>query len=387
VLLVPVTSAVTGAARHLGHAATTYAVVANGFGGVAGCAAGGVAVLSYTAIGCSLYGLVGSVFATTIGGAWWAWALAAWVVIAGLGGVAVNTNVAVVAVGVVVQLVAVAAVVWSALAHPAEGLNVAGLAPTGLGGAGAAGVGAVLAFGIAAFIGYESPASYVEETRSPRHISRAGHLTLLFLGGCYVLVAWAVGVGYGPHQVIAVSRDPSSGMPLGLLGGYAPIGALVLVVGIGLSLLSFHHLIARYLYRLGVDRVLPARLGAVGSGVRVGAPLVAWWVQAALVLAVIVATAAGGADAATGLFVPASTVGAVGVLAALTWSAWAAGRFFSRGGGDREGWWTRRTAPLLGTACGGAVLAVVAAPAPTRGVRHGRAGSAEGGGPAGPAVG
>jgi hypothetical protein len=55
--LAPVTGAVMAAARHVGHAATVYAVLARGFGGVAGVAGGAVAVAAYTAIGCSLYGL------------------------------------------------------------------------------------------------------------------------------------------------------------------------------------------------------------------------------------------------------------------------------------------------------------------------------------------
>src|SRR5262245_15629522 len=51
--LVPVTGAVMAAARHMGHAATVYAVLAHGFGGVVGVAGGTVAVAAYIAIGCS----------------------------------------------------------------------------------------------------------------------------------------------------------------------------------------------------------------------------------------------------------------------------------------------------------------------------------------------
>jgi amino acid transporter len=361
IALVPVTGAVVAASRHLGNAATTYAVLARGLNPTIGVAGGVVALVSYTAIGCSLYGLLGSVLASAVGGPWWAWAAGAWAAVGLLGGVSLPTNVTVIGVGVLVQLGVVAAVVWSALSHPVGPVSLDGLSPSGLGANGAAGLGGVLAFGIAAFIGFESPASYVEETRNPRSVVAACFAALGFLGVCYAMVAWAVQVGYGPDRVIATAQDTRSGMPLGLLGGYAPVGELVLVVSIGLSLLSFHHLAARYLYRLGWDGVLPRWLGYVGQGVRAGAPMAASSTQSALTLAVIAVAGIVGVDPFTGLFVPASTLAAVGILTVLTASCAAAGRFFARGGGTRESWWTRRVAPGLGVVCGGGVLGVVVA--------------------------
>jgi amino acid transporter len=359
--LAPVTGAVMAAARHVGHAATVYAVVARGFGGTAGVASGLVAVAAYTAIGCSLYGLLGSVLAGTLGGPWWGWALAAWVVVAGFGAVALTTNVTVIAVGVAVQLVIVGVVIGVGLFHPATSVGLTGFAPSRLLAGGWAGVGGVLAFGVAAFIGYESPASYVEETRTPTAVVRGGFAGLGFLGVLYAVAAWAVGLAYGCSQVVSAARDPKSGMPLSLLGGYAPLGVLVLVVGIVLSMLSFHQLAARYLYRLGRDRVLPAGLGRVGRGVHAGAPQTGSWVQSAIALVVIVVAAALGVDPVAGLFVPASTFAAVAVLTMLAAASAAAGRFFARGGGGREGWWIRRLFPASGAVFAGAVAGVVVA--------------------------
>jgi amino acid transporter len=255
----------------------------------------------------------------------------------------------------------VGAVIAAGLGHPAAGLTVTGFAPAQLLGGGWASVGGVLAFGVAAFIGYESPASYVEETRTPTAVVRAGFAGVGFLGVLYAVAAWAVGLAYGSTQVVSAARDPRSSMPLGLLGGYAPLGVLVLVVGIVLSMLSFHHLAARYLYRLGRDRVLPTALGRVGHGVRAGSPQAASWVQSAIALVVIVVTAVLGVGPVAGLFVPASTFAAVGVLAVLAAASAAAGRFFARGGGDRDGWWTRRLFPPAGTVAAGGVCAVVVA--------------------------
>jgi amino acid transporter len=363
VALLPATVTFPAAARHLGHAATMYALAARGLGRVAGVAVGTVALVSYAAIGCSLFGLLGVELAGAAGGVWWAWALAAWALIALLGGISLVANVVLIGVGVAAQLIVLAAVVVIAYRHPAEGISLVGFAPSGLMTFGPAGLGGVLAFGIAAFIGYESSATYVEETRSAVTVRRAALAALLSLGVLYAATAWAVGVGYGPARVVDAARDPAgSGLPLGLLGAAAPLAKVLLLVAVGLSMLSFHHLQARYLFRLGHEGVLPACLGRVGGGARAGAPAAASLAQSGVGLAVIAVTAAAGVDPFTGLFVPASTLAAIGVLAMLTVASWAAGRYFVvHGGGANESWVTKRLAPVLGVVCGAVVLAVVVA--------------------------
>jgi amino acid transporter len=362
-VLLPATVTFPAAARHLGHAATMYALAAQGLGRVAGVAVGAVALVSYAAIGCSLFGLLGVELSSTAGGPWWAWALAAWALIALLGGISLVANVVLIGVGVAAQLVVLVAVIVVAYRDPAEGISFTGFAPANLLTFGPAGLGGVLAFGIAAFIGYESSASYVEETRSPVAVRRAALAALLSLGVLYAVTAWAVGVGYGPAQVVDAARDPAtSGLPLGLLGAAAPWAKVLLLVAIVLSMLSFHHLQARYLFRLGHEGVLPGWLGRVGGGARAGAPTTASLAQSGIGLAVIAVTAAAGVDPFTGLFIPASTLAAIGVLAMLTVASWAAGRYFVvHGGGANESWVTKRLAPILGVVCGAAVLAVVVA--------------------------
>jgi amino acid transporter len=360
--LVPITAAFTAASRHLGHAATSYALLSQGWGRVAGVAGGAVAVVSYAAIGCSLLGLFGYLLSGVLGGAWWLWALLAWAVTALLGGAPLTANVTAIGLGVIAQLVIVAVVVWTAVTHPAESaVRVVGFAPSDVLSQGLSGLGGLLAFGVAAFVGYESVASYVEEIRATAALRRASFAALAFLAGGYALAAWAVAVGYGPDRVVGVARDAGSGMPLSLLGSAAPVGVLALLVAIVMSMVSFHALVARYLFRLGLERVLPSRLGRVNRGSRAGAPTAASLTQSGLSLAVLAVTAVAGVDPYAGLFVPASTLAAVGVLALLTGSSGAAGRFFARGGGGHEGVMVRRVAPVAGVLLGGLVLAVVVA--------------------------
>jgi hypothetical protein len=57
----------------------------------------------------------------------------------------------------------------------------------------------------------------------------------------------------------------------------------------------------------------------------------------------------------------AGGAGACGVLGVLAAASAAAGRFFAHGGGDREGWWSRRLFPPVGAVAAGGVCAVVVA--------------------------
>ena len=80
-----------------------------------------------------------------------------------------------------------------AFSHPAgPGVAAAGRNPAELI---APGVGAVFAFGIAAFIGFESGSIYSEECRDPRRtVGRATFVALAFTGISYAVSAWAMTV-------------------------------------------------------------------------------------------------------------------------------------------------------------------------------------------------
>ena len=84
--LVPLTVGYVAASRHLGHAASAYALLAHGLGRGVGVAGAAVALVCYSAIGTSLFGLLGVVVVGWLQvGVWWQWALLAWAVVALLG--------------------------------------------------------------------------------------------------------------------------------------------------------------------------------------------------------------------------------------------------------------------------------------------------------------
>jgi amino acid transporter len=355
--LAPALVGFAAAARHVGQAATTYAILGTGLGRVAGTAGVAVALVSYAAVEASLFGLVGLTAASHMGGRWWAWALLAGVVVTVVSRLRVSANAVFLGAVVVAQLVVVGSVIWTGTTAPADGsLSWAGLAPSTLAEAGWAGLGALAAFGFAAFIGVETIASYGEEARSPKAVARATLAALVTLGLLYVATPWALASAVGPGRVVDAARDPRGPLPWVLLGGYSSVGVLVLVAAIGAAMLAFHNLAARYLYALGREGLLPQGLGRVGRGTGAGAPATASMVQSVVMFGVVVVVAVTGGDPFSALFIPASTLAAIGVLSLLVACSGAAARFFASGGGANEG---RRVATIatVGTVTGGTVWA------------------------------
>jgi amino acid transporter len=248
-----------------------------------------------------------------------------------------------------------------ALSHPAGGaITTDGLLPGNLF---AAGFGAVLAFGIASFTGFESGAIYSEEVKDPRRtVARATYIAVAFTGLFYAFSAWALTVVTGPENAPAATAENGPGVVFGTLGEFAgtivaDIATVLFITSVLAALLSFHNGVARYLFALGRERVLPRFLGATSS--RTGAPVAGSAIQSLLALVVFLAFAFAGRDPLFDLFTWLSGMSAVGVVLLMTLtSAAVVGYFNSRLRGPETAW-QRIIAPLLGTILLGAVLVVL----------------------------
>jgi amino acid transporter len=347
-------------ARHVPHAATVYALLSHGLGRPVGVAGAAVAVVSYTAMGCSLFGLLGVTMAGLVGGTWWVWAGIAWAVVGALGVAHVHLSARVLAVTLIAELVVLGVLDVVAFTHPAGG--TISLAPLSTKDLFVNGVGGVFALGIAAFVGYESGPVFAEEAKTSRTVARATFATLVFLAVFYAVSAWALPVAVGTTNVVDQARDTSAGLPFSILAdrfgpGMVEVATLLLASSIFAAMLSFHNTVARYLFALGRERVVPEALARIGtSGRRTGAPIGGSLVQSAISATVLGLFVLAHADPFTTLFTWLSTVGAVGVLTLLVGCSWAALRFFRHGGGTAETWWVRAGAPTLGIGCGAAIL-------------------------------
>lgn len=406
----------TRLARDVPHAATFAALLTHGLGRAAGTAAAFVAVLSYNSVQIALYGLLGATAAGQLGGPWWAWALLAWAAVAVIGYRGVTLGAPVVAIVLALELGMIALFDVTALTHPAHTDIGAWLAPWRPDLLAVDGVGGVLAFGVAAFLGFETTAAFGEEARTEHSVGRATGTCLAFLGIFYGISAWALAVAVGPDHIADIARDPNSGIPFSVLAtDLGPIGPFMAAAGVTLlagsvlgAMIALHQVVARYLYALGREHVLPRALafissphdtfrGAahrIGTGRRAarhsppppssytpqrrrrgrpgGVPIVGSATQSALALTAILAAALLGLDPIATIFTGLATLAALGLLTLMTGTCLAVIAYYSPrrrsaqpatdpaepraprpafpagGRGDPPSWWERCGAPLLG---------------------------------------
>lgn len=122
-----------------------------------------------------------------------------------------------------------------------------------------------LAFGLLSFTGFEAGAVLAEETENPRHnIPRAIFLSVLFGGIFYVIVTYATSIGFGVQE--AAEAWPASAAGLVAVVPSAWLGTLVLFAVAASSLicgLGVHTAVARMLFAMGRERVLPTQLSDI----------------------------------------------------------------------------------------------------------------------------
>lgn len=210
--------------------------------------------------------------------------------------------------------------------------------------------GLALMFGFTSFLGFESAALYGEETLDPRRsIPRAIYLSVLIVGGFYVLTSWVVVGAIGAGQVRSTAHAELGNLLFTLNDRYVTawvtdVMAVFLCTSVFASMLALHNAAARYMFALGRERLLPPALGRLHP--RRYAPSAASAVQTALTVLVVGVFAAAGLDPYLNLATSMAGVGTLGVVALQAAAAVAIVAFFRRRG-DRR-WWRTAVAPALG---------------------------------------
>lgn len=268
--------------RFVTNAGAFYAYVAQGIGRPAGIGAAILAFIAYNAMQVGIWGMFGFQTAEFLGGQfgwttpWWAWVLLGIVAVGFMGAHRIDLSVKVIAILVALEFVVVIVFDILAFGNPPEGFSAAPISPSELF---VPGVGAVLAFGIAAFMGFESGAIYGEEARDPRHtVQRATFIAVSIIGAFYALSTWALALAIGPERIVADGGigPEEAGPPLffdfvaahlGTVG--VDIMSLLFITSLLAALISFHNAVARYAFSLGREGVLPKQLALLRNG---GAP-------------------------------------------------------------------------------------------------------------------
>jgi len=352
--------------RYMLNAGGFYPYVAQGLGRGWGVAASFVALLAYSSIQTGLFGLfgVGSAdFAARhlhVQVPWWVGSSLALAAVAVLGVRKVDLNAKVLSALLTCEVGAMLLFDAGSFSHPAGGsVSFAGLMPHNLL---VPGVGGVFAFGVASYLGFEQGAVYSEESRDPRRtVAHATYTTVAVIGVLYTISAWALAVGVGSDRIVARAKDPASGIPFSLLADdfgvpVATAANVLLLTSVFACMLSIHNCVARYVFAMSRDRVLPVRLVRTGKGS--AAPVAGSLIQSLAAAVTVLVFAVLGRDPLTELFTWLSYVGAVGVLLLMTATSLAVVGFFRRRPELPASRWQRVVAPLLATASLTAVTVV-----------------------------
>lgn len=326
--------------RHVINAGAIYIFVSRGLGRVPGVGAAFVALLAYAAMQVGLFGGIGAVAAGFLDPRlgvempWWCYAAAAWLLIffCGRRRVEVNSRV----LGILMAAECLLLLVFDAimLEHPHGGR--VSLATLSLHNVTNVSIVVAIVVCVSSYVGVEDAVNYGEEARRDS-IGRAMVSCVVVAAIVYALSAWAMSVAAGPAEVVAAARAEGFELIFTLAGGVAGPGLVdaghaLLLTSLFASALAFQNTLARYLFALGRDGVLPAVLGVTSP--RTGAPANASMAHSVLALAVIAAAAIGRWDPMITLFFWMGALAGLGVVALMTLASAAVVGFFW---GDHRG--------------------------------------------------
>ncbi|MDO5728010.1 MAG: APC family permease [Actinomycetaceae bacterium] len=359
VILVFFTVGYAAMSRKITNSGAFYAYISAGLGKRQGIAASWLAFVSYNAMQIGLYGLFGFTFSSILHQwtglfiPWWVTALIGAFVVGLLGVSAIDLAVKVVSVLVVLEFITVIGFNILAFAHAPEGISAAPYAPENFFGVG---TGTLLAFGIAAFMGFESGTIYSEEAREPeRTVPIATYTAVLIIALFYSFAAWALAQGTGSSQIVARSQEAGPDLMFNMLRdfGYAvaaDIANVLFLTSLFAALIAFHNTVARYAMSLGREAVIPRFLARTSDK---QAPVAGSLAQSALAVFMIIVFAIFGMNSPLGELYPVLTLftwltnaGAFGLVFLLVVTSVAVIGYF-RGRSEEHSAWVRLIAPAI----------------------------------------
>ena len=359
VVLIFFTVGYAAMSRDITNSGAFYSYISAGLGKRQGIAASWLAFVSYNAMQIGLYGLFGFTFSsileqwTGLAIPWWVTALVGALIVGLLGVSAIDLAVKVVSVLVVLEFITVIGFNILAFINAPEGISLQPYAPESFFGVG---TGTLLAFGIAAFMGFESGTIYSEEAREPqRTAARATYIAVLVIALFYSFSAWALAQGTGSSQIVARSQEAGPDLMFNLLRDFgfavaADIANVLFLTSLFAALIAFHNTVARYAMSLGREAVIPRFLARTSDA---QAPVAGSLAQSALAAVMILVFAVFGINSELGPLYPVLTLftwltnaGAFGLVFLLVvTSAAVVGYFRTRP--DEQSVWVRLIAPAV----------------------------------------
>ncbi len=343
-------------ARHVTNAGAFYAFAARGLGGVAGGGASMIALVGYNTMQIGLYGMFGNAAQALfqqvgVNLPWWAYAYVAMGSIAVFGYRQVDLSAKVLSVLVACEYLCVL-ILDIAIIHKGgdSGLTLAPFSPKATFGMSPS-IGLLFCF--ASFVGFEATTIYGEEARDPkRTIPRATYISVLLIGGFYMLSSWCMVNAIGmakltgflggladPTRFLFLMADRYVGHWLSLIMG------VLFVTSVYAGLLAFHNSVARYFYAMGREGLLPAHFGKTHE--KHQSPHTGSVAQTVLAVVVVAVFALAKLDPVLALFSWLTNVATLGVIALMTIASFAVPAFFARNKHLTEGLFASYIAPVI----------------------------------------
>jgi amino acid transporter len=194
-----------------------------------------------------------------------------------------------------------------------------------------------LLFNFASFIGFEATTIYSEEAKDPtRTVPRATYVAVLTIGIFYTVTTYLMVEGQGAvglqEYLGSLQPDPTAFL---FALGETYIGAvlttvmsLLFISSVFAALLAFHNAVARYLYALGREGLVPERLGRTHA--KHLSPHVGSLSQSILALVVVLIFVLTQQDPVLALFTWLTQLGTLGIIVLMSLSSFAVVAFFAR---------------------------------------------------------
>ena len=334
----------TAMARHHTSTGAFYSFVTRGLRQPAGGAAAMIALLGYNAMQIGLYGLFGAAAASFfhdnlhIDIPWWAFVLAALAIIAVLGYRQVDLSVKVLSVLVSLEFLIVLILDAAIVVKGGQGGTTAlTAAPFTWSNFISGSVAIALLFNFASYIGFEATTIYSEEARDPkRTVPRATYLAVMTIGLFYTVTTYLMVEGQGAvglkEHLAGLTPDPTAFL-FELGGTYigsalTVVMSLLFVSSVFAALLAFHNAVARYLFALGREGLVPEKMGHTHSAHL--SPHIGSASQSALALVVVVIFVVTKQDPVLALFTWLTQLGTLAIIVLMSLASAAVTAFFMR---------------------------------------------------------
>ncbi|GAA4352127.1 APC family permease [Angustibacter luteus] len=374
VLLLIFSVGYTTMARHHTSTGAFYSYITRGLKQPTGGASAIIAVLGYNCMSIGLYGLFGAAaagFASDhlgIDMAWYVYVFIAMAIVGLCGYRQVDLSVKVLVVLVTLEFLIVLILDLMILVKGGEGgKSGISLSPFSWDSFTSGSITIALLFNFAAFIGFEATTLYSEEAKDPkRTVPRATYVAVLTIGLFYTVTTWLMVNGQGavglqdflgglkpdPTAFLFVLGDTYMGSSL------TTLMSLLFVSSVFAALLAFHNAVARYLFALGREGLVPSVLGRTHP--KHQSPHVGSLAQTTLAFVVVLVFVLADKDPVLELFTWLTNLGTLAILVLMSLSSFAVIAFFAANRGLDSNLWRTVIAPAIG-GIGMGLVAVYAA--------------------------